>query len=455
VGVSVHETPTRRLVDHVRALSIATIPQPVVRHAKRVLADEIGVLLAANAGPSVQLAMRTFPMFGGPCSVVGQGTGATPEQAAFINGVGGHDIELDDNHCPSRTHAAAVIVPAALAAAEAVGGCPGGTLLSAVVAAYDVQVRVSKAMGVLRQFDRGFHPTSVCGTIGAAVAAGRIMELNAAQFEHCIALACSQSSGLLTWRDERWHMVKSFQTGIAARNGLYAAQLANNGFEGAPDPFTGRYNVLEPYGGPGPNVAALTDALGERFDIMETSLKRWACGHPTHAAIDAYLTLRDEHAFTWQEVEAIHCELPHGAVPVINDNPLLIANIQYVMALIAHEGRIRREFFADSDPWVSNPEIAQLRAKVTLIGDDGLHSRYPDKFGARVTVATSRGSWVQEYAEPRGAPSNPLTDAELQDKFIDLATAVFDDAAVKAAWQELESIDSAASTVELSRLLAG
>ena len=165
-------------------------------------------------------------------------------------------------HTSSRTHPACVIVPAALAAAEAAGDTPGAELLAGIVAGYDVEVRLSKAMGVQQQFDRGFHPSGVCGSIGAAAAAGRILSLSVDQMRACIALGAAQSSGLLTFEEDPSHMLKSFNTGVAARNGVYAALLAQRGFRGAPDVLTGRHSVLTPYSRPDPEPAKLLDGLG-------------------------------------------------------------------------------------------------------------------------------------------------------------------------------------------------
>src|SRR5262245_37096585 len=159
---------TAILADYAVGLDVSRVPEAVLAKARVVLADTIAILLAASRKNAVRTSLKAFPPApNGQCTVVGHGRFATPEHAAFINGVGGHDLELDDTHASSRTHAAAVIVPAALAAAEAAGNVSGAELVAGVVAAYDVQCRTSKAIGVQDQFDRNFHPTCVNGSIGA------------------------------------------------------------------------------------------------------------------------------------------------------------------------------------------------------------------------------------------------------------------------------------------------
>lgn len=440
---------TRHLSQYALALDVAELPAEVVRQSKVVLADTVGILLAASQERSVRTALKALPLTpDGPCTVVGHGRGAPPPQAALINGIGGHDIELDDSHSPSRTHAASVLVSAAFATAEIAGRTSGSEILAALIAGYDVQVRLSKAMGVQRQFDRGFHPTCVCGSIGAAVTAGRILSLDVEQLQFAISLASSQSSGLMAWQEDPTHMLKSFQTGIAARNGVVSAVLAQHGFRGAPDVFTGRYEMLTPFAGPDPDISKLFDGLGERYDICDTSIKLHACGGQTHSSIDALFALMTEHGFTWQEIDAIDVQLAHDAVPIIDNNPLWTANIQYILAVAAHEGIVMREYF--SDEWTSNPELTQIAAKVTVRGNDELSQFFPEKKGAIVTVTTTGGdTYTQRYPAPHGNPGEPLTDDEVRGKFSNLAGAVLSKERVDALWSLLSDFENQDDTAEL------
>jgi 2-methylcitrate dehydratase PrpD len=168
---------TTALAEHALAVDVADLPEDVTAFTRLVLADTVGVLFSASTRTAVPTALATMPLGSGPCVVVGHGRGASATDAAFVNGVGGHDIELDDSHSPSRTHPAATVFPAAFAAADQAPGTTYADVLAAVVAGYDVQARISKAMGRNAQYDRGFHPSAVCGVFGAAAAAGRILGL--------------------------------------------------------------------------------------------------------------------------------------------------------------------------------------------------------------------------------------------------------------------------------------
>ena len=444
---------TAALAEYAIGVDAAEVPDAVLEKARVVLADTIAILLAASARNAVRTALRTFPSVpGAPCTVVGHGTFATPEQAAFINGVGGHDLELDDTHASSRTHAAAVIVPAALAAAEAAGNVNGADLVAGVVAAYDVQCRTSKAIGVQDQFDRNFHPTCVNGSIGAAVAAGRILGLSVGQLTSAIGLAGSQSSGTMGIHDDHSHMVKSFQTGIAARNGLYAALLAREGFMGMPDILTGAHDFLGCFGRQS-RPAELTADLGVRYEILGSSIKRHSGCGMTHSAIDALLGIMNDDSVTWTDIDAIDVALPHGAVTVINDHPLWTHNIQYVLALAAHERWVGPDHFTPE--WTTNPEIAALKERVTLRGSDRLQTKFPAKKGATVRVSTTLGVFEREVEAPAGNPSAPLTAEALRSKFDGLATAVLSRESSDALWQLLSKVESLPDTAAIFALLGG
>ncbi len=433
---------TKTLATYAAGLDVRKLPGEVVQQAKIIFFDTVAILLASSTRSAVNTALRAMPPSGkGQCTVVGHGTGASPDLAAFINGIGGHDIELDDSHSPSRTHAAAVIVPAALAAAEVNKHCSGADLLAGIIAAYDVQARVSKAMGVQSQFDHGFHPTAVCGNIGAAVCAGRILGLSPEIMAFSIGLATSQSCGLTTFEDDESHMLKSFHTGVAARNGMTAALLAAHGYKSSPDALTGPHNVLAPFGGDAVDFARLTEELGERFEICGTSIKRHACCGQTHSAVDSLLALMQEHALSFKQIERIDVELAHKALPIVDANPLWTHNIQYVLALAAHQGYIGVQHF--SPEWTGRREIAELARKVHAKGNDRLQRRFPVKKAAIVTITACGSTYTRELDSPIGNPTAPLTPADLRAKFMSLATEVLKPRDAEMLWSTLSSIDTA------------
>jgi len=428
---------TGRLAEYITGLRADDLPPSVVDRARVVLADTIGVLFAASRHRAVRTALEAFPRAGGPCTVVGHGRGASPETAALINGIGGHDIELDDGG-HGIGHAASVVIPAALAAAEVGGRSTLGSLLAGIIAGYDVQGRVAQAMGgTVVLHARGFHPSGVCGAIGAAAAAGRVLGLDTGQLRSCIGLAANQSSGLLAYKDEPTHMAKSFQTGVAARNGVTAALLARHGYQGAPDVLTGRHDVLRPFAGDAAEPERLVDELGSRHEICLMSLKRHASCIQTHAAVDVLLDLMAANDVVPDEIDRVDVEVAHKAVPRIDRNILWTHNLQYVMAVAAVAGRVAPEHGVE--PWTSDPRVVRLTAAVTLAGNDELEARFPARQGTVVTLHTRRGAYSGSAVAPRGSPDLPLADDELRDKFAHLAGQAIPPDRVARLWEGLRA----------------
>jgi 2-methylcitrate dehydratase PrpD len=445
--------PTEVLAAHVTGLNLAALPPDVVAFTKMLFADTVGVLLAASRHGPVRKGIDALSLSTGPATIIGHPERASVETAAFINGIGGHDIELDDSHSPSRTHAASVIVPSALAAAEAGAQVSGATLLEGIICGYDTQVRISKAMGVQNQFERGFHPTSVCGTFGSAAAAGHVLGLGQDELVSALALAGSQSAGLLTFEDDYSHMTKSFQTGVAARNGLYAVLLARGGFKGTPDVLTGENDALRPFGGPHPTVAELGDALGVRYDVCETSIKRHACCGQTHSSIDALLDIIAAHGLSASDIASIDVAIATGAVSMVNANALWTHNIQYILALTAMVGRVGVEHFGPD--WTSRQDIADLAARVTLKGSDELQTHFPRQKGSIVTVRTTDTEFTLRCPAPKGNPNWPLSQAEIHHKFNALAGVVLAPARTDELWQLCMDIDREDDLRRLFDLLGG
>jgi 2-methylcitrate dehydratase PrpD len=428
---------TGQLVAHAGRLDAATLPAEVVEQARVVVADTVGVLLGACRRPAAALARRATSGIAGPCTVVGGGRIAAPQTAALVNGLAAHDIELDDFHAASRTHPAAVVVPAALATAELVGGTTIGTLLAAVVGGYEMTCRLAAAIGPAAQFARGFHPSAVCGAVGAALCAGRVLGLSTDELRVAAALAAGQAGGLMTVADDPTHMAKSFQTGTAARNGVTAALFAQAGYQAAPDVLTGRHDMLHPFGGDAADPTQLLRDLGTGYQIQQTSLKLHACCALTHPALDALLDLRRAHGLVPDRVTGITAWLAHDAAPRVDGHPLWTHNIQYLLAVAALDGVIRLEHL--SPAWTGRADVRMLADRVSVAGTDRWQREFPARPGATVKVHTAERVLTSSRTVPRGHPEHPLTDADQAAKFAELADPVLGQAAAGRLWRRLRT----------------
>jgi 2-methylcitrate dehydratase PrpD len=211
--------------------------------------------------------------------------------------------------------------------------------------------------------------------------------------------------------------------------------------------------MLVAFGGPGPSPGELVADLGQRWDICETSIKRYPCGGQTHAAVAAMLELRDSYGLSWQEVEHIDVQLARDAIPIIDNNPLLIANVQYVLALALHEGQILRTHFTDS-AWTQNPDVWATKAKVTVRESAEISANFPAKKGAVVTVTTARGTFSHAFDAPPGSPWHPLSATELKGKFMELTSDVLTGEASLRLWELLEHFETVTDTSEFFDIIA-
>jgi 2-methylcitrate dehydratase PrpD len=234
-------------------------------------------------------------------------------------------------------------------------------------------------------------------------------------------------------------MAKSFQTGVAARNGVTAAVLARAGYRAAPDVFTGKHDMLRPFGGEAADASKLLPGLGEGFEICETTLKRHACCALSHAAVDAVLAIVRDEGLSFDAIDSIEAQLPNEAVPRIDRNRLWTHNIQYTLSLAAHEGRVGLEHY--SREWTENPAITSLAEHVTVRGNDELQASFPAKVGAIVRLRTADREFVRRCDTPLGSPGEPLSAAELREKFVHLAGAVLAPPATASLWHVLTTMD--------------
>ncbi|MGH8696751.1 MAG: MmgE/PrpD family protein, partial [Burkholderiales bacterium] len=265
---------TRELADFVARTSYDALPAEVRERAKWLVTDMVGIALRARheaeSTPALLAAVERLGLGQGKASVIGDERGCSPTAAALVNGTLAHSLDFDDTHARGSIHPSAPIVPAALAAAE-MAGAGGRDLVAAIVAGYEVQIRLSLALVPKDHYDRGFHPTATCGVFGAAAAAGRVFGLSAEAIAHAFGIALSQAAGSMQFLvDGAW--TKRLHVGYAAMSGLIAASLAREGFHGAVDAIEGKAGFLRAYS-PNPVLENAVADLGRVYETMAIAIK--------------------------------------------------------------------------------------------------------------------------------------------------------------------------------------
>ena len=415
--------------------------------ARRVL-DVLGNSLAATREVSAAAVTAVVRGWGGPedATAIGTGLRVPAAAAALVNGTLAHSLDFDDTHLPSVLHPSSSVVPAAVAVAEATGA-GGAALLDAAGVGIEVAVRLGMggydaALGNSEFFERGLHATSICGAVGAAVAAATVGGLDAERIAHAAGIAASMGAGLLE-ANRTGGTVKRVHCGWAAHAGVVAADLARHGLTGPPTVIEGRFGFLHAFCGERADVDAVVDRIGEHWELPGIFFKPYPCNHFTHAGIDAALEIRSRGVRP-EDVETIELGAPTAVLRTIAQPPEEKARPRsgyhaafsgpYTVAAALTGGGGLGVFHEDfTDEAAADPVRLGLAARVTCVPDARCDEIFPHQFPAVLRVVTTDGTRHEVRVDAnRGGPRNPLSSAELAEKFRLNAVRVLDDDAARA-----------------------
>lgn len=419
---------TRTLAEFTTNLSLDNTPGEVLDRAKLLVTDTVGIAIRARheaaSTNSVINTVRRLGLEGGGSRVFGDGSGYTPSGAALVNGTLAHSLDFDDTHARGSIHSSAPVVPAALAAGE-MAEASGEDVLLGIVAGFEVQIRLSLALGPTDHYDRGFHPTATCGAFGAAAAAGRILGLTPEQMVNAFGAAGSQASGSMQFlANGAWN--KRFHVGHAAQCGLTAAVLAENGYLGSAAAIEGRAGFLYAYA-PNPNPGLSVQGLGEMWETMALAVKPYPSCRYTHAAIDALIALKQSENLDRRDIERVEVGLPEtgwkivGTPEALKQRPANVVDGQFSMpfcaAVALGEGALRWDDYAGH---LANDDTLDFCQRVTTIVDPRAEAEFPRNMSAVVRVHTGEQPLESFVAVPKGEPANFVSDMELEAKFMGL-----------------------------------
>ncbi|MBB5873367.1 2-methylcitrate dehydratase PrpD [Allocatelliglobosispora scoriae] len=297
-------------------LTLAQVPPTVRAAARRHLLDGLGCLIAGVRRDAAPAAQEVASGLGGPpeATLLGCDTRVGAPAAAFGNAVAMHALDFDDTHAGGLVHATTVTAPVALAVAQQLGST-GSELLAAYVAGLETVCRLGAATP--HGFHaRGVHATSACGTIAAAVVAGRLMGLPAEVMADAIGIAASGSSGLLEFL-ATGSSTKQLHPGFAACNGILAARLAAAGATGPGSAIEGSRGLYAAFTGRRPDLSVLVGALGERWEAARITIKPYPACQLGHASIDAALSLRG--GVDVERITGIELRLHPDALAIVGD----------------------------------------------------------------------------------------------------------------------------------------
>jgi 2-methylcitrate dehydratase PrpD len=444
---------TRTLAEFVSRMRYEDLPQTVVDQACRIVVDTLGCALSAwSEDPEksrIALAMaRQYGSDRGASVVGAAGAKSQPAFAALANGILANAADNDDTHKRALLHTGSVVVPPALALAET-QGLSGRELILALVAGYEVAVRVG--MAVMPTHYRYWHSTATNGTFGAAACAAKALALDAGGVQRALGLAGTQAAGLNTFF-ESGDMTKSIHPGKAALNGILSAQFAQLGATSPPTILEHPKGYLNAYCTE-PKPQKLTEGLGSTWEILQNGFKYFPSILASHSPIQATLALVQKHAIDPAQIARISNETyntvkSHFSNKDVSTVMAARVSVPYCIAVAAVDRKLTQAQFAPAR--IDDALVRAVLARTEIIADAELNRLYPEKFPARVTITLNNGESFQETVLfPKGDPQDPLSAAEIDEKFRRNAEALLGPA---RAGELLDAIYALPGARDLSQL---
>lgn len=413
-------THTQQLAAFLADLRYEQIPAQVLDRTEDLFLDWLGSALASEDARPIPLFEAYAQKMGpadGPARILVNGRGTSAYFAALVNGASSHLVEQDDLHNSSVLHPATVVFPAALAAAQDLGKS-GRKLLLASVAGYEAGIRIGEFLG--RSHYRIFHTTATVGTLAAAVAVGKLLNFDKQQFVHLLGNAGTQAAGLWEFLRDAADS-KQLHTAKAAADGLLAAYFTEQGLTGAQNILEGEQGMAAGMSSDA-NPSKLSDRLGSRWALAETSFKFHASCRHTHPAADALLDLMQREGLRHGDIAQVITHVHQGAIDVLGRVvvPHTVHQAKFsmgtVLGLIAVHGKAQLTEFENLS--LTDADVAGFRDKVSMRLDPEVDGAYPARWLGRVEVVTTDGRTLHgAIDEPKGDPGNTLSRAELEDKF--------------------------------------
>lgn len=428
-------TPAQRLGELAARVRDSGLPGELRDDLAGRVVDLLGNSLAALRERPAEVVAAVVREWGevasGGATAIGFGRELPVPSAALVNGTLAHALDFDDTHMPSVLHPSAAVIPAALAVAEETGAS-GPAFLDAATVGIEVTCRLGMA-GYDEEhansvfFDRGQHATAICGTVGAAVAAAMLRGLDADGITSAIGIACSMGAGVIE-ANRTGGTVKRVHCGWAAHAGVAAAGLARHGLTGPPTVLEGRFGFLRAWLGDNADLGYVTDGLGETWETPGTFFKPYPCNFFTQAGVDAALRMR-ANGVDPAAITALTLGVPEPVLRTIGEPIEQKRRPQsgyhgafsgpYVVAAALLGGGGLGVFHDDfTDAAVADPARQALADRVTCVADPEATAMFPRQSPAVLTAELADGTTVTErVAANRGGPRNPLSEAELTQKF--------------------------------------
>jgi 2-methylcitrate dehydratase PrpD len=418
-----------KISEYATSLDYAQINKKAIFMTKLDIIDTLATLVAGSSAEGIEEVLEIIKDWGGKAEadIFVHGIKVPSLFAALANGIMAHARDFDDTHDEATLHAGTSVVPAAIAAAQAVGNVSGKEFLTAVNIGLDVLCRLGKSCttGIT---ESGWMYTSLMGYFGATVAAGRIYKLSKSEMHNALGIVYSQVAGNhQVTRDAA--LTKRMQPGFAAKAALFSVKLAKKGIKGVQNVFEGEDGFFRVYLQNNIIPEMIVKDLGESFETERLSFKPYPCCRHNHAAIDAALELRSKHSINASDIESIEVyvtkqgyEAVCTPVHVRKDPHTAVEaqfSIPYTVSVALLTGKVGLSDMTQEA--IRRENILELASKVEAIVD----SKFDELFGrnitpARVVIKTKDNETYQAEVDiAKGHFLRPFTTMDIQMKIQD------------------------------------
>jgi 2-methylcitrate dehydratase PrpD len=460
-------TATAAVVEFIARARLKDFPAEALTLGKRCIVDSLGVMLAGSTQDAGRILKEHVQ--GVDTRVAATVFGPRPFKtgsaaAALVNGTAGHALDWDDTQLATSadrifgllTHPSMPPLVAALAVGEP-RRVSGAALLEAFLTGFEVECKIAEAIHP-NHYKKGFHTSGTIGTFGAAVAAAKLLGLDATRTPHLLAIAASSASGI---RVNFGSMTKPLHVGRAAQNGVTAAELAARGFTGGKDALDPPWGFFQTFGhGESYDPARIVGQLGLPHTIVSpgVSIKPYPCGVLGHPTMDAMRRLVMKHDVKAEHIKAIRVRAGSN---ILNPLRYPIANneleAKFCPAFMVSAIALRRKagIHEFNDQFVQSAPVQALMRKVERVLDPEIEAKGFEKIRSTVEVDLVDGRKLVEHADERyrGGPDLPFTRDELYEKWSDCASLVLPQAAIDETFELVDGLERVADVTALVRAL--
>jgi 2-methylcitrate dehydratase PrpD len=439
------------LADYVAKALDRELPAAVVARTKLHVLDTLAAMVSGSRLKPGEFAARYVDSLGGKpqAMVIGTGIVTSAVHAALANAMAAHADETDDTNPVGPFHAGCGAVSAALATAE-LAGRTGNDMLRAVALGYDIGARLIISLGA--GGTRRHSPSCLTTTFVAAAAAAAMLRLDARQVRHAFSYAGQQASGIGYWERDREHVEKAFDFGgMGARNGVMAATMVAFGFTAVEDPFSGSQSVFTALAdNPAPD--RLVAELGARFEVFNTTIKKWCVGSPLQSVLDSVAVLLDDPAVRAGNIKSIAVDIPTDSLRIVDNSTIPDLCLQHLVALMIAD---RGATFASVHDVarMRDPAVLAIRRLVEVVPSKELQAAVPARQAiVRIETADGRSLSHRTYVV-RGTARNPMDAKEVEAKALDLTAPILGAARANELIAAVNDLDRFGPVSGLRRLL--